>query len=171
MINILQAITNDLPNFPEQIIQNWLLPITKEIGWSPKHNENWYNIPMNGSIDYWRSMVWEKQIIEFNNLRLTNIYHVEINEMANNYYKGIDSVYNSCKRIKYSINLIKNKKLLKPIILISSNNGYEIADGNHRITAYKISRDKNIINNPKLETWVGTTDAYSGTFYWSTNGR
>jgi hypothetical protein len=91
------------------------------------------------------------------------------NEMLINYCANKASLGDSTRRINYSIKAIKLGKM-KPIVLIKTNRVYDIADGNHRITAYKFLIKEKIISTGTLEAWVGDPQAKKVFFSWNASG-
>ena len=63
--------------------------------------------------------------------------------------KGYQRIISVIKYIK------KYNSLPKPIILITTKNGYDILDGNHRITACTILQEENVINKFLINTFIG----------------
>lgn len=164
--SIFNKIAIDLPNFPEEIIQNWLLPIAKKNGWPPTE-ETMGGILKFQSIDYWKNIIWEKQSLKFSEIIFSPGYQKMIEEMIYNYENGKKSLPDSTERIDYFIDIIKKNEPLKPITLIFTKNGLDIADGNHRITACKSLIKRSIVNEIILDVWIGRPQTLEGAFYWS----
>jgi len=165
--NIFKQIKHDLPDFPDEIIKGWLLPLGMKYGWPPR--EKLFGAAlMFGSIDYWRNIIWEKKQKGFKDLHLSPGYQGLIDEMVSNYKAGRNSLSDSTERINNVMEYIKNEqKLPKPVVLISTDNGYDIADGNHRLVACKILTNKATRDNIILDAWIGLPRLAKTTFYWS----
>lgn len=164
---MLETILKDLPHFPEQIIADWLLPRTAELGWPPKEDTHGPML-MYHSSDWWRGIVWEKKTIVFKELALSQSCRNVCGEIISRYKGGFDFVRESCVRINNILDFIKiNNVLPKPVVLILKNGKFEIVDGNHRLAACQIVCDENFINIP-VDASIGTPNSTNedDTFYW-----
>lgn len=178
---MLKMIKGTLPNFPEEVITVWLEPFSKRIGWPPKH-QSWQNIFMGCSVDYWRTVWWEKKTINFDALELTPSYKNMVETIIEYYGDGKDFSSGSQQRITSILKYMSEKFIFphSPIFILE-NRRYKIADGNHRFAAYiilhelskeacgwpdnkkqkfnKIMKDLGIlVSRPSLrqDVWIGT---------------
>ncbi|MDD2656044.1 MAG: ParB N-terminal domain-containing protein [Patescibacteria group bacterium] len=158
---------------PDQVIKDWLLPFAKEKGWPPKH-ETLGPILMYKSIDWWNKIKWKKQKVLFDEIKLSTLYKNNIINMVN-YYKNKEDgqTKNGYQRIINIIKYIKKyNSLPKPVILITTKNGYDILDGNHRLTACTILQEENVINKFVINTFIGKPQKITeknfqeDSFYW-----
>ena len=111
--------------------------------------------------------------MNYEKLDLTKRFDNCIDEMCNKYKINENFCLNSKERIDHILNYILiNKKIPKPIILVKNNNKNEIADGNHRIAAYRLYKEKNDEKLEKQEVWIGelqNTNYQYGAFFWPQN--
>lgn len=163
---IFKQIKKDLPDFPDEIIQDWLLPFGIERGWPPKE-DTLGGVLMFGSIDYWRNVIWEKKQKKFNDFPLSPNYQSLINEIVLNYNIGRSSLPDSAERINSVIAYIEAKqKVPRPVVLISTSRGHDIVDGNHRLAACEIFINKTG-DNIMVDAWVGLPMLPKDAFYWN----
>ncbi len=56
----LKKVKEDLSNFPDEVINEWLLPYAQSIGWPPTH-ERWRGIFFSKPLEFWQATTWQKQ--------------------------------------------------------------------------------------------------------------
>lgn len=62
----LVALQTTLPNFPVEVLEEWLLPYANSEGWPPAQtveaspNGRWRYLLSNRPLAYWRSITWRK---------------------------------------------------------------------------------------------------------------
>jgi len=142
-MTLLKDVKNDLSNFPDEIIQNWLLPIADNYGWPPK-NKEWESILLFKTVRFWQTKEWKKQNIDLNKI----IFSQDTIDISNGLYEahmlGQDNWFSKIKNgqvrvIKALLYLIKNGTFPEPICLLCERNQYSVLDGNHRFVAWRIA--------------------------------
>lgn len=142
-MTLLEDIKKDLPNFSDEIIQNWLLPIADNYGWPPK-NKEWESILLFKTVGFWQAKKWKKQNIDLNKITFSQ----DTIDISNGLYEahmlGQDNLFSKIKNgqarvIRVLLYLIKNGKFPKPICLLCEQNQYSVLDGNHRFVAWRIA--------------------------------
>jgi hypothetical protein len=145
---MLEALKTDLPNFPDEVLIDWLLPYACSEGWPPSHDPAqepgglWRYLLGKKPLTYWRSLCWERTDchISFHQLRKehqetigqmvlaavggqVNIYSTSIPDLKQRFFNVVDflSVYG---------------QLPRPPAVIQDNEGLSVVDGNHRMAAY-----------------------------------
>jgi hypothetical protein len=58
---IRRAIKRDLPLFPDEVVDTWLLPIAEDAGWPPVPFSRWDRILLQRPVAFWRNLRWEKR--------------------------------------------------------------------------------------------------------------
>jgi len=150
---MIEKIKKDLPNFPAEIIKDWLLFYANDIGWPPDH-ERWQGILFCKTLQFWQSVSWNKQDL--------NLSEVLFSRKTNEIFEGLKEAYVYNKENFFSKNnpsgerrylnafkyIIQEGQFPKPICILRENDQYSIVDGNHRYTAWWASRQLiNEINN------------------------
>lgn len=141
----LQDIKNDLPNFPDEVITDWLLPIANDIGWPPV-TSRWNFILLDKPLDFWKTLTWEKKKSNLDKMTYTNdalaIYYglkdAYLFDKDNMYWKDLGFKGRN-KYFKALRHIFKYGTFPKPICLLKEISGYMIVDGCHRFTAWKTS--------------------------------
>ncbi len=145
---MLEQLQSDLPNFPPEILSEWLLPFAKSIGWPPSTNYNaiplgrWEALLIGKPLSFWRRLSWKKvdRHISLHNLHKKS--HEAINEIV---LGAVAGQINLCSILIPDLKVRFDKVIdylsvhgifPKPPSLIKCKNGLRIVDGNHRIAAY-----------------------------------
>ncbi len=165
-MDFLVKIKEDLPNFPDEIIISWLLPNAKNLGWPPNQRSDWQYLLMDKPSDYWQEIVWEKVEVELLNFEFTSSILQNSNRMIDDYIKGCDSFGNSPKRISNVVDyLVKTGKFpLAPIIIFTSS-GYDLADGHHRLAAYRMCVVQQLCKLQQT-VWIGKLPSEEKDFFY-----
>jgi hypothetical protein len=160
----------DLPNWPDQVIEDWLLHHANrgaEIGWPPPNDVNFH--PW-GPIIGWRPLSWWKDVS----------WTLEEHEI------GFDSLCNDSKqaaiRIADEINkdeaqdnsdarfesaakhLTSTGEFHTPLVVMKQGDGLSVLDGNHRVTALiscqaqaeAIKQQGGKVPSTKQKIWMGS---------------
>ena len=148
--SMLEKIKVDLPHYPDQVIQDWLVPFAKSAQWPPQKGTRWVNIfpNKNISLDFWREVGWKKKRVLIDDMRLTDQSKSFIHHMYRAYCYGDENyvMRNIRKRGKDRFNrileyVIAHGLFPKPIVLLEESGGMSILDGHHRMLAYVLWRD------------------------------
>jgi hypothetical protein len=149
-------IKSDLPNFPDQVIDTWLLPLARDAGWPPAPFSRWDAILLDRPLSFWRSLVWERRIVPLNWLtlesgslaRLQGL--IEAGHGANNIYA--QQIRDTRKRFRGFVTYLQQHgQLPLPPVVLQTHGQYIVVDGNHRVAAY-ISVGSSLSG---LSCWVG----------------
>lgn len=143
----IERIQQDLPNFPEEVIHDWIQPYAKTEGWPPQLGDD--GIPMGR----WRyllglrpmakiqALTWqvEDRALDVADLaageegKIVGLLRAAILKEQNIY----SEIGNSEERMVRIIQHVKETgRLPSAPTLISKADGLQIVDGNHRIAVY-----------------------------------
>ena len=67
MDTVFQKIKTDLPNFPEEVIKDWIEPFAKKYGWPPS-GADWQGVLFGKSFEFWKTVTWEKKNLDLTKL-------------------------------------------------------------------------------------------------------
>lgn len=147
MVNI-DDLTATLPNFPDEVLADWLLPYAKSEGWPPAPSESekplkrWRYLLRNQPLSYWRSLRWEKverhvSISELNRESQEIMVHMVLGALKDQINLYSSSIPDLKERFSRIVAYIKEHGVLpRPPALIREPTGLGILDGNHRMAAY-----------------------------------
>ncbi len=137
-----------LPNFPDEILEEWLLPYANHEGWPPAKDS--YSVP-DGRLRYLlcgltlselRDMKWQEENRHLSIHELHPEFQKICVDMVFGAVEGDVNLYSSSIKdlserfhriIKY---LREHGSLPKAPALLSTPTGFKILDGNHRLSAY-----------------------------------
>ena len=138
---MLHIIKKDLPNFPNEVIEEWLMPYAKTIGWPPT-NDRWVGILSARPLTFWRSTIWEQAKLDLSLITFSGETLNCFSGLRDAYLFGKDNSYarfidNGKQRYLSALSyILRTGNFPKPIHLLLENNEYSIVDGNHRFTAW-----------------------------------
>ena len=175
---MIDKIKNTLPNFPDEVIDTWLLPFAISEGWPPEIGSD--GVPLKR----WKYLLTRKPLRHFQTMKWAKKKkHISINEIEGKSQLSLIQIFEGAVLEKYnlmsasipdlkerfnnSVDYIRlNGNIPKAPILYYHNNGkYESFDGNHRLAAYYYSYgyfntevDSNLKLNTKKEQtyWIAS---------------
>ncbi len=138
-------IQDTLPNFPDDIIDQWILPFVDTDGWPPTDEQgklrNGWRFILGKDMAYWRSIKWELKESELLSEHLGRMSKSQINDIFQVAVLGasnhMSQIYDLKARFDQVVTYISvNGTYPRPPILVVMDAQYEIMDGNHRVSAY-----------------------------------
>ena len=167
-------IIKDLPNFPVDVVEQFLLPYAEDFGWPPGKreddlNNNWKYILRKNDLIYWREVKWNKKTLKLSphNLLPKDI-EIVVNLMQAN-VQGKTTLFSlampkSKERFDRICSYLKREGMFPKTVAIEQiGDRFRIVDGSHRLSAYfylrgwfKIKDEKVLCLNVKEEQdyWV-----------------
>jgi hypothetical protein len=145
----LTDIKQDLPSWPDDVIDQWLLYLAKrpDTGWPPPDplgSHPWTHILGDKPIAWWKNVAWQLQTVDCSFETLSVNTRSIVSKMYDAQMRGVRSSYsdeNTTKRFKSALyNLLHNGVFPKPLIAMQIETGLSILDGNHRIAAHFASQ-------------------------------
>ena len=141
------AIKRDLPNFPDQVIEQWLDPLAETDGWPPIA-PRWKHLLGETALDYWRGFSWHLREVAFESIGLALEAESRIAGLIGAYLHGAQNAYalalgaEGKKRFEFQFDyLTRHSQLILPPVLVESASGFQIMDGYHRIAAYYVFKE------------------------------
>jgi hypothetical protein len=161
-----------LPNFPEAVLSDWLLPYAHSEGWPPFREDGapqgsrWPYLLRKKPLEYWTSVNWSFyhghiELDQLDNRTQDSIVQMVLaatNGETNLYSVTIPDLKDRFDRI-FS-HLISTGNLPGTPTLIKEDDGYRVMDGNHRIAAYIFYRHVTNARNQVVQPqhfWIGAT--------------
>jgi hypothetical protein len=166
-------IKKDLPDWPDDVIEQWLLYFANEpdCGWPPPEplgKHRWARILGGRPLSWWKEVIWEKETVKCDVARLSN----KSRGIARGMIAEIDAGKadaSTKKRFNDSFHFILNNSAFpKPILAMKVPSGLEVVDGNHRMAAFcalqrmpdaKFAQLKLKKAALAQEVWIGTHSA------------
>jgi hypothetical protein len=144
----LEDLKRSLPNFPDEVLANWLLPFANVEGWPPARDDEslpekrWIFLLDGRPLRYWRSLSWSpvERHVSVNDLGTESraiMIHIVLGAVAEQRNSYTDAIHNLRPRFWRVVEHIwHNGRLPKPPTLLVASDGLSILDGNHRMAAY-----------------------------------
>jgi hypothetical protein len=135
-----EAIKHDLPNFPDEVIHDWLEYYANTLGWPTSH-PRWLGILYGKDLAFWQNVHWEKQTLNPITIPMSRETNSVISDMYQAFVKNRDNIFSSHTDGKQRFRdafvfFVTNGVFPRPICLLNQNNIYSVVDGNHRLLAY-----------------------------------
>jgi hypothetical protein len=165
----------DLPQMPDEVINEWLKPYVEQLGWPPSTDiyqlpaNRWNGILSHKPIAFWARVKWrfEQGSLEFSDLDLES--RQAICGLRDAHYSGIKNAYSEITDGKERLLsilkfVIQNECIPSSIILLESGSQFSVVDGHHRLIAYYLNREPEFRKlfsldtrnfNCSLNRWVG----------------
>jgi hypothetical protein len=173
------AIQNFLPNFPREVITDWLEPVARERGWPPfilpdgLPDQRWRLLFRSRPLSYWREIRWESTEcpISFTSLdgsasaNVYGIFEAAVLSVPNAYAQAIPDLQERFFRI--AEHLKTTGRLPRPPVLVNTNGRFDVIDGNHRLAAFCFFSGQFACQpptaarecvNPNQTVWVGQSN-------------
>ena len=174
-MRIIEQVSEDLPNFPDDVIDQWIGYYAESEGWPPPSplEGRWKGLLANKDLEYWTSLKWSKEIIYPPSLVLTTQCNRRIQEMISFHAAGVPCAYSEFMGEEAGPRIARLLQYLREIgnlpcapILVEKDGEHEIIDGNHRVVAYLLWeqwKDKEIFQKEpvpvtlsrEIEFWIG----------------
>jgi hypothetical protein len=162
-------IKSDLPNWPNDVIDDWLLYFANEpnCGWPPPEplgDHRWAGILGDRPLSWWRDVTWSKESVKcgLDNLspKSRGIAATMIVEISGGTADALTK-----RRYQQALqHILESGTFFGPIVAMKRPNGLLVLDGNHRISAFcglrfmpevwfvKLGKTK---PPPEQEAWIG----------------
>lgn len=138
----LEAIRTDIPNTPDDVIDIWLIPHFKRFHWPPTAGNEWrYVLGLGNDLAWLQSLTWAKSIVALSPKLLSPKGLETVVTLSRTHLLGeataISTMSDSYARFRRCCNFLKQHgSFPRPIILGTSRDGFDVLDGNHRLSAY-----------------------------------
>jgi hypothetical protein len=176
---MIETLKRDLPNFPPEVLSEWLEPYAKSEGWPPAHNYEqlphgrWAYLLCLQPLNYWRALQWRKVELHVSIHDLSKSDQEKVVAMVLAAVAGQSNIYSisipNLKERFFSVvaYLAEHGSLPKPPVIIKDAQGLNIVDGHHRMAAYfycygyfKLDLDASVQLNTKENQacWIAESD-------------
>lgn len=145
MLTPFEKVSADLPNFPEDIVEQWMGFYANSDGWPPPDplQGRWKTLLAGRPISYWRRVEWRLEELAPERMTLTVDCKNLIGQIVRAHELGEKNPYSEFigddanERFHRLISFLRTKgNLPRPPIILNHGGLYEIMDGNHRFAAY-----------------------------------
>lgn len=142
-----------LPNFPDDVLEDWLIRHTKKLQWPPR-GTSWDAILFGKPLEYWREVSWDLKIIDLSQVQLSDESNRFQCQMIDAFVYGSKNMFsrNPDSPKRYAVALkyfVQNGCFPKPICMLKDGDKYSVVDGNHRLAAYWYFRALSLASSPE----------------------
>ena len=134
-------IKKDLPSWPDDVIDQWLLYFANEpdCGWPPPEpfgSHRWSAILGGRPLSWWKDVAWKKETTDCSLVNLSNKSKAIVKELSDAFTnKTTDSV--TTRRIKDAyVYIMDHACFPKPLLMMKVATGLSVLDGSHRMAAF-----------------------------------
>jgi hypothetical protein len=145
---VIDRLRKDLPNFPDEVLSDWLLPFVPNAGWPPAKSfedrpmGRWADLLMGKPLTYWRGIQWSKvdrhvsaqQLDQPSIERVVNLALAAVRGDVNPWSVGIPNLKQRFDSVVEYI--LVHGSIPRSPTLVNTPLGLSIIDGNHRMAAY-----------------------------------
>jgi hypothetical protein len=169
MVSI-EDIQKDLPDWPEDVVEQWLHYFANEVDcrWPPPEplgNHRWHRLLGGKPLSWWKSVTWEKEKAKCDLASLTAKARADVNDIiAEMDTKTADA--STQRRVSQPWVYIKDKGVFpRALVTMKKRDGLSLIDGTHRMAAFQMLQGLTDAQFAELkaqrpaleqEVWVGT---------------
>jgi hypothetical protein len=144
----LADIKADLPNWPDDVVDQWLLKLANQsgMGWpppDPMEGHRW-ELLLTHPISWWRDVTWTLETRDCSFDKLSMDARRTMNSMYDALVDGVENGFggdNSFARFQRQLGILATTgKFERPPVLFPIASGLSPLDGNHRIFAHHVSQ-------------------------------
>jgi hypothetical protein len=143
----LATIKTDLPDWPDDVIDQWLLKLANrgpDTGWPPPEDLNghaWRYILGCRSLAWWKNVTWTLEELDFDYAALSLGTKRIVNAMIDGHINDKPNLYSSMPDSMTRFQAVgryiaKHGVFPKPPVAIRLVDGLSVLDGNHRVAAF-----------------------------------
>jgi hypothetical protein len=161
-------IKKDLPDWPDEVIEQWLHYFAQDCGWPPPEplgNDRWNGLLGGKPLSWWKKVSWKKEKIKCDLPNLTAKSRADVCEIVAEMNTG-KADESTRKRVARSWLYIKDKgEFPHGLLTMKKPDGVSLIDGNHRMAAFQMVQSltdaqfaQANLQRPSVnqEVWVGT---------------
>jgi hypothetical protein len=136
------TIKADLPNWPDDVIDGWLVTFYSRFGWPPRTDNDWrYIIGRDHDLAYLQQFRWRDASLALTPEMFSPSCANRISELARTYLLGAETPYSNMSdgpdRFRRCCDYLKVHHIFpRPVVLLETPVGLDVLDGNHRVSAF-----------------------------------
>lgn len=133
-------IKKDLPDFPDDVIEDWLHYFANEdCGWPPPEppgDHRWGRLLGGRSLSWWKEVTWKKEMVKCDPDSLAPKTRAIAATMVTEIGNGTADAVTKRRYQQALLHILDHGAFFKPIVAMKTPTGLLVLDGNHRIGAF-----------------------------------
>ena len=136
-------IQKDLPDWPEDVIEQWLHYFANEAdgGWPPPEplgNHRWKGLLGGKSLSWWKNVTWERETVTCDLASLAEKARADVGDIVAQMNAGTADG-STKKRVARSWVYIKDNGVFpRAPVMMKKEDGLSLIDGSHRMAAFEM---------------------------------
>lgn len=166
-------IQKELPRWPEDVIEQWLLYFANEpdCGWPPPDplgNHRWKGLLGGRSLSWWKNVMWKKQKVRCELDALTPKARADVTDLVSGMKSGALDASTKRRVAQPWLYLKDHARFPRALVTMQKPDGISLIDGTHRMAAFNLIQELpktefDKINKRKAslkqQVWVGVHSA------------
>jgi hypothetical protein len=163
-------IKKDLPDWPEDVIENWLHYFANEpdCGWPPPEqlgNHRWSGLLGGQPLSWWKNVTWKKEKVKCELASLSSKARADVASIVAQMKSGVADP-STKRRVARAWTYIKDNAVFPgALVTMRIPGGLSLLDGSHRMAAFNMVQELDSAQFEKInkkkpeleqEVWVGT---------------
>jgi len=163
-----EQIKKQLPNWPDEVVNEWLLYFALDVGWPPQEplgTDRWGGILGNRPLSWWADVEWKQETVDCSRASLSDITQFRIADVSDPYYGSKASKAEQLQYRKPFQYLLEHGSFANPALAMRDNGKLRFIDGHHRLAALTDLHEKaadGLFEKPgrqrpavKQSVWIG----------------
>lgn len=133
-----EQIKQTLPNWPDEVVHEWLLYFANDIGWPPAEplgTDRWDGILGNRPLTWWAEVSWQLQTVDCSRAELTEATEQRIAAVSDPVYAGTASEIEKGQYRRPLQYLLEHGAFANPALAMRDDGLLYVIDGHHRLAA------------------------------------
>jgi len=162
-------IVKDLPDWPEDVIEQWLHYFANEpdCGWPPPEplgDHRWCGLLGGRPLSWWKNVTWKKEVLKCELASLSPKARVDVADIVAQMNNGTADASTKKRVAQPWIYLRDNAIFPRPLVTMKIPGGISLLDGSHRMAAFNMIQGLDDTTFQKInkkrppveqEVWVG----------------
>jgi hypothetical protein len=139
-------IQKDLPGWPADVIEQWLLYFANEpdCGWPPPEplgEHRWSRLLGGRPLSWWKNVTWKRQKIRCELTALSDKARGDVTDIVTQMKNGTASASTKKRVAQPWLYLKDHARLPRALVTMRRPDGFSLIDGSHRMAAFSMVQE------------------------------
>ena len=138
-------IKQSLPNWPDAVVNEWLLYFANDIGWPPPEPfgaSRWGLILGGRPLSWWADVEWKQETVDCSRAQLSEITQFRIADVSAPVHTGTASEAEKRQYVRPFQYLLEHGTFANPALVMRDGQELRFIDGHHRLAALTDLREE-----------------------------